>query len=106
MNFYDIIELIKKSKNSNKYYIKKEFAMKNKIRKLAGGKKKLFGNNIKPMCKYCLHGKSIDSDKINCSKYGIVKTYDSCKYFSYSPLKRIPQKEVLLAHSDVNEIDF
>ena len=34
------------------------------------------------------------------------KSYDSCKKFTYNPLKRIPKKEVLLANSDVNNIDF
>jgi len=72
-------------------------------------KKKLFGNNIKPACKYCEYSKKIgdeDSDKMNCSKFGEVKSYDSCKKFEYSPLKRIPKKEIGLAHSDVNKIDF
>lgn len=69
-------------------------------------KKKLFGNNIKPACKYCSLGKAIDNDRIACSKFGEVKPYDSCKKFDYSPLKRVPKKEILLANSDVNNIDF
>ncbi len=69
-------------------------------------KKKLFGNNIKPMCKYCELGTPLGVDKINCSKFGVMKTYDFCKKFVYSPLKRVPKKEILLAHSDVNDIDF
>ncbi|MDR0222276.1 MAG: hypothetical protein LBI38_01905 [Oscillospiraceae bacterium] len=71
-------------------------------------KKRLFGNNIKPACKYCEFSKAgePDSEKMNCSKFGEVKSYDSCKKFEYSPLKRIPKKEIGLAHSDVNKIDF
>lgn len=69
-------------------------------------KKKLFGNNIKPSCKYCQLGSPLEEDKIQCEKFGVVKTYDSCKKFVYSPLKRIPKKEILLANSDVNNIDF
>ncbi len=69
-------------------------------------KKKLFGNNIKPACKYCANGKPASDDKIQCAKFGEVKSYDSCKKFEYSPLKRIPKKEVLLANSDVNKIVF
>lgn len=69
-------------------------------------KKKLFGNNIKPACKYCELCKSLENDKFECSKFGEVKAYDSCKKFVYNPLKRIPKKEVLLANSDVNNIDF
>jgi hypothetical protein len=71
-------------------------------------KKKLFGNNIKPACKYCEFSKIIPDkeDKLNCVKFGEVKPYDSCKKFEYQPLKRIPKKEIALAHSDVNKIDF
>ena len=69
-------------------------------------KKKLFGNNIKPSCKYCELGTPLDGDKISCPKMGTVKTYDACKKFVYSPLKRIPKKELQLANSAVNDIDF
>ena len=68
-------------------------------------KKKLFGNNIKPSCKYCELGTAGEGDKIICSKFGEVKTYDSCKKFVYSPLKRIPKKELQLANSAVNDIN-
>ena len=51
-------------------------------------KKKLFGNNIKPSCKYCELGTAMGDDKIQCSKFGVVKSYDSCKKFVYSPLKK------------------
>ena len=50
-------------------------------------KKKLFGNNIKPSCKYCEMATAGEGDKIKCSKFGDVKSYDSCKKFIYSPLK-------------------
>ena len=77
-------------------------------------KKKLFGNNIKPACKYCEHSSKLsesdetegESIKLNCAKFGEVKPYDSCKKFVYSPLKRIPTKEIGLAHSDVSKIEF
>lgn len=69
-------------------------------------KKKLFGNNIKPSCKFCELGTAMGDDKIQCSKFGVVKSYDSCKKFVYSPLKRIPKKEIQLANSDVNNINF
>lgn len=69
-------------------------------------KKKLFGNNIKPSCKYCALGTALGDDKIQCSKFGVVKSYDSCKKFEYSPLKRIPKKEIQLANSEVNNINF
>ena len=70
-------------------------------------KKKLFGNNIKPACKYCLLCTPDEgNDKYSCSKFGDVKAYDACKKFAYNPLMRIPKKEVLLANSDVNKIAF
>ena len=70
-------------------------------------KKKLFGNNIKPACKYCLLCTPDENgEKFSCTKYGDVKPYDACKKFSYNPLMRIPKKEVLLANSDVNKIAF
>lgn len=69
-------------------------------------KKMLFGNNIKPSCKYCEIAQAGEGDKIICPKMGVVKAYDSCKKFIYDPLKRIPKKELQLANSAVNEIDF
>ncbi|MCL2633346.1 MAG: hypothetical protein FWD34_02405 [Oscillospiraceae bacterium] len=73
-------------------------------------KKKLFGNNIKPACKYCQFSSKIgddeESEKLSCTKFGEVKPYDSCKKFEYSPLKRIPKKEFGLANSEVNKMDF
>ncbi|MCH5204936.1 MAG: hypothetical protein J1F03_09305 [Oscillospiraceae bacterium] len=69
-------------------------------------KKALFGNNIKPACKYCTLGTPGSGDTINCSKFGEVKSYDACKKYVYNPLKRVPKKELQLANSAVNEIDF
>ena len=97
MKIYDIISQIKKITTGKRTFIGiKEDGMK----------KKLFGNNIKPMCKYCEKGKAVGGDKIECEKFGMVKTYDSCKKFIYSPLKRVPKKDILIAHSDVNNIEF
>ncbi len=71
-------------------------------------KKKLFGNNVKPSCKYCVFSTSCEGEKITCSKFGVVKAYDAaaCKKYEYNPLKRIPKKELSLAKSAVNDIDF
>lgn len=70
-------------------------------------KKKLFGNNIKPACRYCTKSKpSENGEAFICSQFGDVKSSDSCKQFSYSPLKRIPKKELCIANSDANDIDF
>lgn len=97
MKIYDILSLIKSRITRKRSFIGiKEDGMK----------KKLFGNNIKPMCKYCERGKAVGGDKIECDRFGMVKSYDSCKRFVYSPLKRIPKKDILIAHSDVNNIEF
>lgn len=55
-------------------------------------KKKLFGNNIKPSCKYCELGTAGKGDTIHCSKMGDVKSYDSCKKFVYSPSQENTQE--------------
>ena len=36
----------------------------------------------------------------------LAAAYDACKKFTYNPLMRMPKKEVLLANSDVNKINF
>lgn len=69
-------------------------------------KKRLFGDNIKPACKICLHGSPTEGDKIDCPKFGVVNSYSSCKKFTYSPLKRIPSKEIKIVHSDANQVVF
>ncbi len=61
-------------------------------------KKKLFGNDIKPRCEYCTHGKlNSTGDKVGCDKKGLVNADFSCKQFTYSPLKRIPAKQHTLS---------
>lgn len=61
-------------------------------------KKKLFGNDIKPKCEYCIHGKlNSTGDKVGCDKKGLVNADFSCKQFTYSPLKRIPAKQHTLS---------
>jgi hypothetical protein len=47
------------------------------------------------MCAYCESGKrSSDGTKINCSIKGPVDLNFSCGSFKYSPLKRVPEKQV------------
>lgn len=53
-----------------------------------------FDKNISPRCSYCEHGKPAKSEgKILCPRCGIVDEDFSCKKFTYSPFKRIPEKE-------------
>ncbi len=61
-------------------------------------KKRLFGNEIKPRCEYCTHGKiNSTGDKVGCDKKGLVNADFSCKLFNYSPLKRIPSKQIKMS---------
>ena len=61
-------------------------------------KKKLFGNNIKPSCKYCELGTAMGDDKIQCSKFGVVKSYDSCKEVCLFSSQAYSQEEIQLAN--------
>jgi len=50
-----------------------------------------FGKHITPSCQYCHLGeKAADGETILCAKKGIVSPLNSCRRFSYDPLKRIP----------------
>ena len=67
-------------------------------------KPKYFDSNITPKCDYCQYGKRTkDSNKILCDKKGIVSPDDSCGKFSYSPLKRIPVKQLNFVGSMADE---
>lgn len=53
----------------------------------------LFDKKIDPSCAYCKFGKlSSNHDKILCNKNGIKLFSDSCKFFKYEPLKRVPTR--------------
>ncbi|MBR4201752.1 MAG: hypothetical protein IKQ91_10905 [Oscillospiraceae bacterium] len=56
---------------------------------------KYFGKAIEPKCEYCEHGKrSSDGNKVLCTKKGMVDASFHCPKFQYSPLKRIPVKQL------------
>lgn len=56
---------------------------------------KYFGKAIEPKCEYCEHGKRTkDGDKVLCTKKGMVDCSFHCPKFTYSPLKRIPVKQM------------
>lgn len=58
-------------------------------------KKKYFGNSIEPQCQYCTFGvRAKDGGKVLCEKRGLVNGDSSCSKFAYSPLKRIPVKQL------------
>lgn len=54
-----------------------------------------FNKTITPQCAYCQFGKRTkDGGKILCDKKGIMDETASCNKFIYSPLKRIPVKQL------------
>lgn len=71
---------------------------------------KYFGKSIEPRCEYCEFGKRAkDGDKVLCSKKGLVNGSDHCPKFMYSPLKRIPVKQMKMVgflEGDYDEKNF
>jgi hypothetical protein len=56
---------------------------------------KYFDKKIDPKCDYCTYGKRTkDGNRVLCEKRGLVEQNYSCKAFIYSPLKRIPVKQL------------
>ena len=59
------------------------------------GGAKYFDKKIEPKCDYCSFGKRTkDGNRVLCEKRGLVEQNYSCKAFIYSPLKRIPVKQL------------
>lgn len=71
---------------------------------------KYFGKAIEPKCEYCEYGnRARDGDKVLCTKKGLVDAGFHCPKFLYSPLKRIPVKQlerVGWLEGDYEEKDF
>lgn len=54
-----------------------------------------FDKSITAKCDYCKFGKRAkDGNKIICEHRGLVDPNNSCGKFDYSPLKRIPVKQL------------
>ena len=63
-----------------------------------------FDKNIQPKCDYCQFGKRAkDGNKVLCEKRGLVDASYSCGKFVYSPLKRIPVKQLNFVGSLADE---
>lgn len=59
------------------------------------GGAKYFDKKIDPKCDYCQFGKRTkDGNRVLCEKQGLVDQNHSCRSFIYSPLKRIPVKQL------------
>lgn len=65
---------------------------------------KYFNKHIEPKCDYCQFGKRAkDGNKVLCEKRGLVDCSYSCNKFIYSPLKRIPVKQLNFVGSLADE---
>ncbi|MCM1530524.1 MAG: hypothetical protein NC093_11095 [Alistipes sp.] len=65
---------------------------------------KYFDKHITPKCDYCQFGRRAkDGNKVLCEKRGIVDCNFSCGKFVYSPLKRIPVKQLNFVGSLADE---
>ncbi|SEK63969.1 hypothetical protein SAMN02910353_01033 [Ruminococcus sp. YRD2003] len=65
---------------------------------------KYFDKHIEPKCDYCRFGKRAkDGNKVLCEKRGLVDANYSCSKFIYSPLKRIPVKQLNFVGSLADE---
>jgi len=66
--------------------------------------KKYFSKSIPPKCDYCHFGKRAKAgNKVVCEKCGLVDCSYSCGKFVYSPLKRIPVKQLKFVGSLADE---
>lgn len=69
--------------------------------------KRLFGNRIKPACRYCRVGfPSPDTDWILCPKRGAVPPDHSCRHYGYDPILRIPKPPLSLERFDKEEFSL
>lgn len=70
-------------------------------------KTNLFGKNIDKACEYCEFGKIIaDRQYVLCNKFGSKAPYESCKLFSYDPLKRNPTRIAPLKTYDKKDFEL
>ena len=65
---------------------------------------KYFDKHMAPKCDYCQFGRRAkDGNKVLCEKRGLVDCNYSCNKFVYSPLKRIPVKQLNFVGSLADE---
>ena len=54
-------------------------------------KRMIFRKHVEPACSYCRHSSPAEEGTCICLKRGIVSEWDSCRHFSYDPLRRVPE---------------
>lgn len=52
----------------------------------------LFRKNMEKRCAYCTCGTMINEREVACPRRGVLDAADSCRRFSYDPLKRVPPR--------------
>lgn len=56
--------------------------------------KQQFNKTIPHYCMYCQHGTTLGfTDEIICNKHGVMNKFDTCRKYTYDPIKRIPSKD-------------
>lgn len=67
---------------------------------------KYFGNDIEARCEYCQFGKRAkDGNNVLCEKVGVTPADSKCSRYIYSPLKRIPKKQLNIVDNYDDEDD-
>ena len=51
----------------------------------------IFRKHVEPACTYCRYSSPAEEGTCICLKRGIVSDWDSCRRFSYDPLRRVPE---------------
>ncbi len=71
-------------------------------------KKKLLNKNAyEAICRNCKHGRlSPEGDTVLCMKKGIVDPDDTCRRYSYDPLKRVPRKMPAVREANPEDFDL
>ena len=83
-------------------YFKNEVKQMDLFSIFKGGK--YFDKHMAPKCDYCQFGRRAkDGNKVLCEKRGLVDCNYSCNKFIYSPLKRIPVKQLNFVGSLADE---
>ena len=66
----------------------------------------IFRKNVVPACAYCTHSRAAEEDSYICVKRGIVSAWDSCRSFSYDPLRRVPEASPVPKTDGLDQADF
>ena len=66
----------------------------------------MFRKSVEPACAYCRHSRKAEDEDYICVKQGIVSAWDSCRRFSYAPLRRVPESAPAPKVEGLDPADF